>query len=46
LKEEISRLKMENVALENNMQNLQCDYVDHQEVYEEKIKENQELVKK
>jgi len=46
LKEEIARLKKKNVALDSNIQNLQHDYVDLRQVYEEKIKENQELMKK
>ena len=43
MKEEIARL---NVTLDSNTQNLQRDYVDLRQVYEEKVKENQELIKK
>jgi len=46
LKEEIARLKKENVTLDANMRNLQRVYVHLQQVYEVKIKENQELMKK
>ena len=46
LKEEIAMLKKDNVALDSNIQNLQDDYLDLRHVYEEKIKENQELTKK